>query len=140
MGLTEPPSPVVVDASFVIDGLGGDTGVTDTLETWASEGRTILAPAIFWPELANALLGRRRVFRSEVVTALRALQAAGVETADRGPAGIEDAVDLAAQHGLSVYDATYLQLAIDVEGELATRDRRLAAAATLEEVPLVEPA
>ena len=46
------------------------------------------------------------------------------------------AVALAAQHGLSVYDATYLWLAMDVDGELATFDRDLARAATAEGVPL----
>lgn len=32
--------------------------------------------------------------------------ATGVETTDRGPDGVRAAVALAAQHGLSVYDAT----------------------------------
>lgn len=139
MGLTAPPFPVVVDASFVIDGLGGDTRVTEALERWAADGRTVLAPVIFWQELANALLVRRRIARSDVVNVLRDLELAGVEPADRGLLGIEDAVDLAAQHGLSVYDATYLQLAIDVDGELATRDRQLIGAAVAEHVMLVEP-
>ncbi len=139
MGLSAPPLPVIVDASFVIDGLGGDDRVHAAFEAWAQEGRTVLAPAIFWPEIANALLVRRRHSRSDVVAALRTLQLAGVETADRGVRGVEDAVDLAAQHGLSVYDATYLQLAMDVEGEIATRDRQLMAAAAAEDVLLFEP-
>ena len=43
---------------------------------------------------------------------------------------------LAERHRLSVYDATYLWLAIDVDGELATFDRALATAAEAEGVPL----
>ncbi len=39
------------------------------------------------------------------------------------------------RHRLSVYDATYLWLAIDVDGELATFDRDLARAAAAEGVP-----
>ena len=46
------------------------------------------------------------------------------------------ALALAERHRLSVYDATYLWLAIDVDGELATFDRDLARAAAAEGVPL----
>jgi predicted nucleic acid-binding protein len=38
---------------------------------------------------------------------------------------------------LTVYDAAYLDLAIDVDGELATLDRALRAAAEAEGVPIV---
>ena len=41
--------------------------------------------------------------------------------------------------GLSVYDATYLWLAIDIDGELATYDADLARAAEAEGVPLAIP-
>lgn len=136
MGLTAAPVPVVVDASFVVDSLAGGKVGLDALERWAAQDRMLLAPAIFWPEVANALLVRRRVPRTEVVQGLRALAAAGIETADRGPLGCEDAVDLAAQHGLTVHDATYLWLAIDIDGELATFDRDLARAALAEGVTL----
>lgn len=64
------------------------------------------------------------------------LEAVGLETADRGAAGVRMAMSLAERHRLSVYDATYLWLAIDVDGELATRDRALAEAAAAEGVPL----
>ena len=43
---------------------------------------------------------------------------------------------LAERHRLSVYDASYLWLAIDVDGELATHDRDLARAALAEGVAL----
>ena len=46
--------------------------------------------------------------------------AAGIEAADRGPVGVAYAGGLAEQHRLSTYDATYLWLAIDVDGDLAT--------------------
>ena len=53
---------------------------------------------------------------------------------------IRIALLLAERHHLSVYDATYLSLAIDVDGELATFDRDLARAARAEGVPLaLEP-
>jgi predicted nucleic acid-binding protein len=59
-----------------------------------------------------------------------------VEPADRGLPGLLGAVELADRHGLSVYDALYLDLALDIDGELATLDRDLAAAAAAEGVTL----
>lgn len=132
MGLSAAPYPIVMDASFAVDGVGGDPRVTGALERWVDQGRMILVPAVFWPELANALFVRRRLTRAETAGALRAFRHAGVETADRGSAGVEDALDLADEHRLTVYDAMYLALVLDVEGELATRDLALARAATAE--------
>ena len=56
---------------------------------------------------------------------------------DRGFVGLSEAVELASRHSLSLYDAAYLALAVDLEGELATLDRALAAAATAEGVAVV---
>ena len=47
-----------------------------------------------------------------------------------------EGLELADRHRLSVYDAIYLDLALDVEAELATLDRDLARAAAAEGVPL----
>jgi len=137
MGLNIPPVPVIVDASFAIAGLMGDATVQAAWERWADEGRMLLAPAIVWPEIGNALLVRNKVPLAEVAANLQMVELAGLETADRGPIGVQFALDLAARYRLSVHDATYLWLAIDVDGELATRDRPLARAATAEGVPLV---
>ncbi len=54
------------------------------------------------------------------------------------PIGVAYAAGLAERHRLSAYDATYLWLAIDVDGELATFDKALAAAAVAEGVPIAE--
>jgi predicted nucleic acid-binding protein len=140
MGLSIPPMPVVVDASFAIAGLMGDQAVQAAWERWAGEGRMLLAPAIVWPEIGNALLVRHKFPLAEVTANLQAVELAGLETADRGPQGVQFALDLAARHRLSVYDATYLWLAIDIDGELATQDRALARAAVAEGVPLAPEA
>lgn len=138
MGLTAAPLPVIVDASFIVDGIMGDARVAAAWERWAAEGRMLLAPPIVWAEIGNALLVRQRLGLSTAVSALRAVELAGLETADHGPEGARAALDLAQAHGLTVYDALYLALAIDVDGELATRDRALAGAANAEDVPLFE--
>ena len=138
MGLIAPPLPVVVDASFAVAGLLGDESVNAIWEQWALDGRMLLAPPVIWSEVGNALLGRQKVPLAEVVAGLQALEMAGLETADRGPLGVQLALDLADRHRLSVYDATYLWLAIDIDGELATRDQALARAAVAEGVLLYD--
>ena len=90
---------------------------------------TVLVPAHFWSEIANALLLGAHLSAFDASRRLERFAATGLEVADRGAAGVQDALGLAEQHRLTVYDALYLQLALDVDGELATLDRPLAAAA-----------
>lgn len=73
----------------------------------------------------------------EAATRLERLCATGVETADRGLPGLLGAVELADRHRLTVYDALCLDLAVDVDGELATLDRDLARAAASEGLTVV---
>jgi predicted nucleic acid-binding protein len=77
---------------------------------------------------------------AEIDTAefLRGLSRLGV-TIDRSPeeAGV---LALARKHGLSIYDASYLELAQRESIPLATLDKELRRAAGLERVLLLEPA
>ena len=130
------PAPVVIDASVAIELLAGDERWVEHFDEWARADRILLAPATFLPEVANGQLRGLRVPASDVVGRLERLLATGVEAVDRGLHGLIEAVDLADQHGLTVYDALYLQLALDIEGELATLDNDLAAAALAEGVAL----
>jgi len=131
MTFLAPLPPVVVDASIAIElVLEGNASVRSEWESWIDQDRLILAPALFWLEVANALLRGQKLAASDVSLRLDGLEAAGLETGDRGAHGAREATDLAAQHGLTVYDAAYLWLAIEVDGELATRDVALARAAT----------
>ena len=96
-----------------------------------------LVPPLFWVESANALLRRRGFEPGRAALAIAALARSGIETADRGLTGVADALDLADRHGLSVYDATYLQLAVDAGAALATLDQALQRAARAEGVEVV---
>jgi predicted nucleic acid-binding protein len=58
--------------------------------------------------------------------------------ADGGWRGVLHAIDLAERHRLTVYDALYLQLAMDVEAPIATLDRGLAAAALAEGIEVID--
>ena len=63
---------------------------------------------------------------------MRLLFETGIDLVDRGVPALVEAVDLAERHGLTVYDAAYLQLALDCEAEIATLDGALARAAAAE--------
>ena len=136
------PAPVVIDASVAVDlALGEGAELPTALRRWIAEDRMLLAPAVYWTEVGHAILRRAGWDSIEAGRRLGSLETIGVETADRSVAGVRMALSLAERHRLSVYDATYLWLAIDVDGELATFDRDLARAAAAEGVPLsLEPA
>ncbi|MEO6350797.1 MAG: type II toxin-antitoxin system VapC family toxin [Candidatus Limnocylindrales bacterium] len=96
-----------------------------------------MSPALFLTEVANAQLRGQKAPARDAALRIESLAAAGIETADRGLRGLVEAIELADRHGLTVYNALYLQLALDVEGELATLDSRLRDAADAEGVTLV---
>lgn len=131
-------APIVVDASVAIEFLGGDPRWLEVFDRWADEDLMLLAPAHFLAEVANGQLRGQRVPAAEIATRLERLSAAGIEQADRGLPGLIEAIDLAERRGLTVYDALYLQLALDVEGELATLDSDLRQAAIAEGLQTID--
>jgi predicted nucleic acid-binding protein len=129
---------IVVDASAMVDVAIGNPSSLGRFATWQDAGALLLAPPHFGVEVANALLRGARLEAQDVAARLDALFRAGVEVADRGVPGLVDATDLAARHDLTVYDAAYLALALDVDGELATGDGALAHAARREGLPVLD--
>ena len=127
---------VVADASVAIRMLVGTPEWIAAWAEWLREGSLILVPAHFGHEVANGLLRSARIGEAQTVAALAKLAEIGIEVADRGFTRIATSVLLAERHRLTVYDAPYLELAIDVDAELATLDRQLAAAAEAEGVAL----
>ena len=128
--------PVVVDASAAVEYLTDDQEWLLRWASWLATETMLLAPAHFGAEVANALLRGHGLPPADVNYRLDRLWATGVETADRGQRGLIAAIDLADRYRLSVYDAAYLSLALDVDGELATLDVALGVAATAEGVPV----
>jgi predicted nucleic acid-binding protein len=116
----------------------GDAEWLDRMAGWQSSGTMVLAPAHFSVEIANALLRGVRLEATDVATRLDALFRAGIDVIDEGLPAILDAVDLAARHDLTVYDAAYLALALELDADLATLDRSLARAARVEDIPVID--
>jgi predicted nucleic acid-binding protein len=129
---------IVIDASAAMALLAGDETWLGRWRAWTEADSVILAPPHFPVEVGNALLRGARLAAVDTSNRLERLYASGVETADRGLPGLLGAVELADRHGLTVYDALYLVLAIDIDGELATLDRDLARAATAEGVTVAD--
>ena len=99
-----------------------------------------VVPALFWLEVRNALVineGRGRLDAAKTNQALRLLKALPITTdADMD----EDALlRIARTHRLTVYDATYLEIALRRSLALATLDATLAKAARAEAVHLIAP-
>ena len=144
MTFTIGQGAVVVDASAAVELIAGEdvarAGWARQWVDWAESGTMLLVPAHFGAEVANALLLGRRLSESDAAASLGRLWATGLEVADRGASGLLGSLELAARHGLSVYDAAYLDLALDVDGELATLDGALRQAADAEGIALATPA
>ena len=90
----------------------------------------VVAPWLWWAEVWNALVvseRRGRTTADDTAEALAALDRL-VRRLDGTPKGA-DVLRLARRHGISAYDAIYLELALREQRPLATLDRRLARAA-----------
>lgn len=101
------------------------------LERVRDEGAVV--PSLWQVELANVLLQaerRRRTTAADTTTFLDLIDelpiATDEETVHRA---LREVLTLARAHGLTAYDATYLELAMRRGLPLATRDAALAAAA-----------
>jgi len=99
----------------------------------ALEGRTILVPALWNLEIANAILvgERRNRLRKAEIRQFAALLEALSLVQDMQPVGehLSNVLPLARKYGLSAYDAAYLELSIRRCAPLATLDGKLLGAA-----------
>ena len=131
-------SGLVVDASVVLAWLFDDENeprADRVLKRLEEDGA--LVPQLWHLEMRNSLLTaerRGRLSAGEVKERLDALRSLPLRT-DEG-SDLQSAFDLARAHGLSFYDALYLELAKRESAELATLDGALARAAAAEGVPL----
>lgn len=103
-------------------------GVLDALEH-----RPAMVPALWAVEVANALVvGERRcrLTSSDIARFFELLQGLPIETdTQTASRALTDTLRLARTHGLSAYDAAYLELAMREGWTLATLDRQLKRAA-----------
>jgi predicted nucleic acid-binding protein len=91
-----------------------------------------LVPVLWFYEIGNALLmahRRRRISFDQIDAFLGRLKALPIDTAQQTPDEILEMPTLARAHGLTIYDAAYLALAMKSNSTLATNDNALRKAA-----------
>lgn len=130
---------VVIDASVAAAWCFSDEradAAERALEELSRGGGAV--PAIFWYEIRNVLVSnerRGRIGHADSARFLVRLHGLGLwQDHDHDE---ETLMALARRHGLSVYDAAYLETALRRGDSLATLDRALAAAATAEGVAAI---
>jgi predicted nucleic acid-binding protein len=131
--VAEPPGayqnrpPLVVDASVLTAAVFAESNREQALQ-WM-RGRALHAPQLVDYELANAALNKLRRKQLSAEAAADALIAFSALDIERSPTALDEVFRLAAQWGLTAYDASYLWLAANLKAPLATFDSRLGAAA-----------
>lgn len=130
-----------MSASFIVDASvgfawvypGQATSGTDRLLNEVAAGATVVVPALWYLEMSNVLLIAQRrhrltaIQRKAALEKLAAMQFMVDEEGTRHAFGKTS--DLAEKHGLTIYDATYLELALRRSLPLASRDEALTNAA-----------
>ncbi len=105
----------------------------DRLLNRVSGDKNLWVPALWWYEIGNALLMAQKRNRIKEADRIRLMKLYGLLPilADVPfPEAVRSVQDLALSYSLSVYDASYLELALRKGLPLATFDRRLLQAAT----------
>jgi predicted nucleic acid-binding protein len=106
---------------------------TDKLLDDVGAGATIVVPELWFTEMANGLLvlqRRKKLTAQERKTALQTLAGLNLTVDEEaGKMAFRKTSELAEKHGLSVYDATYLEIALRRKLSLASRDNALRQAA-----------
>ena len=97
-----------------------------------------VVPAIWWYEIRNVLLANERRNRISPEDSIQFLSdLSGFEIELRPMENSQSTIEVARQQKLSVYDAAYLALAVDLRLPIATLDEALQSAARSVNVPLL---
>ncbi len=125
----------VVDASVAIAWCFDDEAnvYTESIRSLLQREQAIV-PIIWRLEVANVLLvaeRRRRITEAQSLHYIEMFDALPISVDDDGLAEVFGrAMSIGRERGLSVYDATYLELAARLGLPLATQDKRLRSAAS----------
>jgi predicted nucleic acid-binding protein len=131
----------IVDASIAAGWLLPDekTDIADALAL-RMQSEDAVAPDLFWHEVRSLLVTavrRNRISEAAVYISLERL--ATIPLRNAGASDALTVARLAIKHGLSAYDAAYLDLALREHLSLATLDKKLAVAAIAENVSVLGP-
>ena len=132
---------LVLDSSMTLAWYFEDEQTPGTMAVLREVGVSgAVVPTLWRWEVVNGLqmaIRRKRItaaYRDRSLRDLRSLAIANDEEAGRQ--AWTGALNLSDRHGLTVYDAAYLELAMRLDLPVATLDAQLAAAAIAEAVPV----
>ena len=127
---------LVVDASIILSlVLDDESSLIGQAVVEATKTVATFAPDLLWYEVRNAMVSNERRGRhTPEQTAEFLWDVSRLSITLRHPPVEHDMFDLARQHGLSIYDAAYLDMAIRYDAKLATLDKKLWKAANKEGV------
>jgi predicted nucleic acid-binding protein len=134
---------VVIDASVASAWCFPDEETDYTravLQAISSSVVDTIAPQLWAYEVRNSVLmgiRRGRITKPDSQQFLVSLNELNVRLSE--PASYDDVFSLAQEHGLTVYDAAYLNIAIQEHLPLASLDRRLIRAAEMAGIELYQP-
>lgn len=124
----------MIDASIALSWCFEDEATPETdrlFEHVRDEGAVV--PGLWHLELGNVLLQaerRKRITAEDVATRLRLISALPIATdRETSARAWQDTLSIARVEGLTMYDASYLELAIRLGASLLTKDAQLAQAA-----------
>lgn len=120
-------SVFVVDASLVVKWFVPEVH-SAAARKWLDASHDYIAPDLMFPEAANALWKKVRkgeLHPDQAQSLVSDLSAVGVEEVSMR-ALVSDAHALAVRTDITVYDATYLTLAVRLETQVITGDDRFA--------------
>lgn len=117
----------VVDASLVVKWFVPEIH-SEAAQRWLASSHEYVAPDLLFPEAGNAVWKKAR--RGELTAddarrLIADLERVAVETVASRTL-LSDAVAVAIKADITVYDATYLALAVRLDTEVVTGDERLA--------------
>ena len=125
----------VIDSSVGLAWVHQDqaTPETEKLLAEVEAGTTVVVPSLWFLEIANGLLvlqRRKKLTGAERKSALDTLTGLNlIVDEEAAPVAFYRTSELAEKHGLTIYDATYLEVALRRKLPLASRDTALRDAA-----------
>lgn len=133
---------LVLDSSATIAFILPDECTSDLLALFQKIAiSTAWAPELWKLEVANALsvgVRRKRLLQEEQDASIHRLQRLPIQfDTETGVRAWGPILELADRHGLTPYDAVYLELALRRSLPLATLDSDLSRAAEAEDIPLI---
>ena len=133
----------VLDASVAIAWVVGDERLPQAEAAAVRlEGERAVVPSLWISEVANGLLvaeRRRRIPTGAAERAIALLERLPIEVVPETWEALPRIHGLGSELGLTAYDATYLDLALEAGFPLATLDEDLRRAARTKRVPLLIP-